>query len=135
MKLRRWWCFGHTRITVQEVKELEHYGEHMLVVGCVEQRTANMQDCIMIWKNTRRHVQCLGRVGAVTAVAAEVVLAVAAEVVLAVAVEVVLAIKTVAARRPSQSREPKDLIDLEEVHRRRKNCGLLREGAEKKETV
>jgi hypothetical protein len=113
---------------VQEVKKLEHYGEHMPVVGCVEQRTANLQDCIMIWRNIRRHVQCLGRVGAVTAVAAEAVTAVAAEavtavaaeVVLAVAAEVVLAIKKVAARRPSQGRELKDLIGVEEIHRRRK---------------
>jgi hypothetical protein len=127
---------------VQEVKKLEHYGEHMPVVGCVEQRTANLQDCIMIWRNIRRHVQCLGGVGTVTAVvtavavvmavAAEVVLAVAAEVVmavaaevvmavtaeaaLAVAAEVVLAIKKVAARRLIQGRELKDLIGIEDLH-------------------
>jgi len=116
---------------VQEVKKLEHYGEHMPVVGCVEQRTANLQDCIMIWKNIRRHVQCLGGVGAVTAVvtavavavvtavAAAAVLAVVTGAVLAVAAEVVLAIKKVAARRPIQGRELKDLIGIEEVHHRR----------------
>jgi hypothetical protein len=95
---------------VQEVKKLEHYGEHMPVVGCVEQRTANLQDCIMIWRNIRRHVQCLGGVGTVTAV----VTAVAA--VMAVAAEVVLAIKKVAARRLIQGRELKDLIGIEDLH-------------------
>ena len=98
----------------------------MPVVGCVEQRTANLQDCIMIWRNIRRHVQCLGGVGTVTAVvtavavvmavAAEVVLAVAAEAALAVAAEVVLAIKKVAARRLIQGRELKDLIGIEDLH-------------------
>ncbi len=126
MKSRRWWCFGHTRVTVQEVKKLEHYGEHMPVVGCVEQRTANLQDCIMIWRNIRRHVQCLGGVGTITAVvtsvavvmsvAAEAALAVAAEAALAVAAEVVLAIKKVAARRLIQGRELKDLIGIEDLH-------------------
>jgi hypothetical protein len=116
---------------VQEVKELEHYGEHMLAVGCVEQRSANIQDFTMFWKNARGHVQCLGRVGVVAAVAAEVVLAlvaaVAAEVVLAAVVAVDrVTIKTLAARRSSQSRKPKDLLDLKEVHRRRKK---LRTGA------